>query len=39
MNVPDVLDKTLIAAYALAHPSWTADVIRTSIRKEHDRKV
>ena len=38
-NDPNVLDKTLIAAYALTHPSWFADVIRKSIRKEYNRKV
>ena len=33
MNGPNVLDKTLIAAYKLIHPSWFADVIRKVFEK------
>ena len=33
MNGPNVLDETLVAAYALTHPSWFADVIRKVFEK------
>ena len=33
----EISDKLLVAVYGLCHPKWSENVIRLTIRKEHDR--